>query len=122
MSGSKYRNIRINGSASKKEAKRKLVLEQMERDGKITDLRCQVPFELIPMQREPDTIGPRGGVKKGKVKERAAYYYADFTYYNDKGEYVVEDTKGYRGGEAYSYYVLKRKLMLWRHGIQIKEI
>ena len=122
MAGSKYRNIRINGSASRKEAKRKLYLEKLERDGIITDLKCQVPFELIPMQRKPDVVGPRGGVKKGKVIERAAYYYADFTYYNESGEYVVEDTKGYRGGEAYAYYVLKRKLMLWRYGIQVREI
>ncbi len=122
MRGSKYRNIRTNGSASKKEAKRKLALEQMERDGEITDLRFQVPFELVPEQREPDVMGPRGGKKRGKVKERAAYYYADFCYFDSSGEYVVEDTKGYRGGEAYAYYVLKRKLMLWRYGIRIREI
>ena len=41
---------------------------------------------------------------------------ADFTYY-ENGEYVVEDCKGYRTDT----YKLKKKLMLWVHGIRIKE-
>lgn len=116
MRGSKYRNIRTNGSASKKEAKRKLVLEQMERNGEIEDLQCQVTFELIPVQREPDMVGPRGGIKKGKVIAHSCKYIADFVYKKD-GKMVVEDTKGFRT-EGYG---IKKKLMLWRYGIQIKE-
>ena len=34
------------------------------------------------------------------------------------GEYVVEDTKGVRTKE----YIIKRKLMLYVHGIRIKEV
>jgi len=113
---SKYHNIRVGKSASKREAKRKIALEQMERDGEISDLRCQVPFELIPVQREPDTIGPRGGVRKGKVIAHSCKYVADFVY-TQNGEMVVEDSKGFRT-EGYG---IKKKLMLWRYGIRIKE-
>jgi hypothetical protein len=34
------------------------------------------------------------------------------------GETVVEDTKGFRTKD----YVIKRKLMLWVHGIKIHEV
>ena len=43
-------------------------------------------------------------------------YVADFVY-EDNGDTVVEDTKGMRTKE----YVIKRKLMLYRYGIRIKE-
>jgi hypothetical protein len=64
-----------------------------------------VKFELIPAQRID-----------GKVVERACGYVADFVYM-ENGQQVVEDTKGMRTQE----YRLKRKLMLWVHGIRIKE-
>jgi hypothetical protein len=76
-----------------------------------------VEFELIPAQREPDTVGVRGGVKRGKVIEQAVKYVADFVY-EENGKLIVEDTKGFRTKD----YIIKRKLMLWVHGIQIKEI
>lgn len=117
MTYNKYGNIKTNGSASKREDKRKWELEMLERAGKITDLQCQVPFELIPAQYEPDTIGKRGGVKKGKCIERAVKYVADFVYMKD-GEKIVEDTKGFRTSD----YIVKRKLMLWRYGIRIVEV
>lgn len=56
-------------------------------------------------------------VRAGDV-ERAAVYKADFTYYTDAGEYVVEDAKGYRTPD----YVLKRKLMLYGQGIRVREV
>lgn len=120
MRYSKYRNIRTNGSDSKKEAKRKQELQMMERAGKIQDLQYQVEFELIPTQREPDTVGPKGGIKRGKCIEHACKYVADFVY-TQNGEKVVEDVKGYRDGSAYAIFTIKRKLMLWRYGIRIKE-
>lgn len=113
---SKYGAVKTGGCASKKEAKRKWELELAERAGLITELRCQVPFELIPAQREPDITGPRGGVKKGHCIEKSCVYVADFVYYRD-GQQVVEDCKGYRTKE----YKIKRKLMLWVHGIRIYE-
>ena len=33
----------------------------------------------------------------------------------------VEDVKGYKGDTAYRFFVLKRKLMLYRYGIHVKE-
>ena len=102
-----------------KEYRRYLVLKLMQKEGKITDLQRQVKYILIPAQRELDTIGKRGGVKKGKLIERECAYYADFTYkLADSGTLVVEDTKGVRTTE----YIIKRKMMLYFHGIKIKEI
>lgn len=106
---------------SKKEAHRYSELLLLERAGEITDLKLQEKFVLIPAQREPDTIGARGGRIKGKVIEREVAYYADFYYVQD-GKPVVEDVKGYKGGGAYAVFTIKRKLMLWRYGIRIKEI
>lgn len=114
------RRIEMDGEVfdSAKEYRRFCQLELLERAHKISDLRRQVKYVLIPTQREPDTIGPRGGVKKGKVIESECAYLADFVYVNDKGETIVEDTKGFRTKD----YIIKRKLMLERHGIRIQEI
>ena len=102
---------------SLKEARRYGVLKALEKTGEISGLRRQVEFLLIPEQREPDTIGKRGGVHKGKVIERKVAYYADFVYVRD-GEVVVEDAKGIRTHD----YIIKRKLMLHIHGIRVKEV
>lgn len=102
---------------SKKEARQYAFLKCLENAGEISDLQRQVEFLLIPEQREPDTIGARGGVHRGKLLERKVTYVADFTYMRD-GEYVVEDAKGMKTKD----YTLKRKLMLHIHGIRIKEV
>lgn len=116
----KYRNKKVvrNGITydSKKEADRHAVLRLLERAGKISDLQRQVKFVLLPAQYEPDTVGKRGGVKKGKLIERECSYIADFVY-EENGKKVVEDTKGFRTAD----YKIKRKLMLFMHGIKIKE-
>lgn len=104
---------------SKKEMQRYIELRYMEQAGLISDLRRQVKFVLIPAQREPDTKGKRGGTIKGKLLERECAYIADFTYCDSRtGEKVVEDTKGVRTAE----YIIKRKMMLYFHGIRIKEV
>ena len=102
---------------SKKEGRRYSVLRILEKAGKITNLQRQVKYVLIPAQREPDIVGPKGGRKLGKIIEREVAYIADFVYRED-GRTIVEDTKGFRTKE----YIIKRKLMLWVHGIRIKEI
>jgi hypothetical protein len=86
---------------SKKEFIRWCELRILERSGNISDLKRQVKYELIPKQ----------------AGERACMYVADFVYINSDGNTVVEDTKGVRTDA----YRIKRKLMLWRHGIRIKE-
>ena len=85
---------------SKKEFVRWCDLRLLERAGKISDLKRQVKYELIPKQDG----------------ERACNYVADFVYCQD-GNTVVEDCKGFRT----EGYKIKRKLMLWVHGIKVKE-
>lgn len=109
---SKYRSqkITINGETfdSKKEYRRWQELKLLERAGEISGLDRQVKFELLPVQKNKRT---------GKVIERACSYFADFTYW-EKGRFVVEDAKGFRTPE----YKLKKKMMLYFHGIRIKEV
>lgn len=100
---------------SKKEAKRCNELQVLEASGNIRSLECSVKFELVPAQYK---------VINGKSKclERAVNYIADFTYYED-GRFVVEDVKGYRGNTgAYNVFKLKRKLMLYKYGIEVREV
>lgn len=102
-----------------KEYRRYLDLILLEKEGSIKDLQRQVKYLLIPAQREPDSVGKRGAVKKGKLIEREVAYFADFVYTDTAtGETVVEDTKGMRTTD----YILKRKMMLFFYGIRIKEI
>lgn len=128
---SKYHSRKITKDGitydSAKEYRRHCELLLLERAGVITDLERQVKFVLIPAQYESDTIGKRGGVKKGKLIERECSYIADFVYWENLNPSdptsphwikVVEDTKGFRTKD----YIIKRKLMLYRHGIRIKEV
>lgn len=123
MNMRKYRNKKATADGkvfdSIKERNRYLELVSLQKKGVISDLQLQVRFTLIPTQREPDKIGVRGGKIKGKVIERECAYIADFTYFDNRTkEKVVEDTKGFRTPD----YKLKRKLMLWVHGIRVKEV
>lgn len=102
---------------SKKEARRYGILKALENAGEISDLQRQVEYVLIPEQREPDTVGSRGGIHKGKLIERKVSYIADFVY-KEEGNLVVEDAKGMRLPD----YVIKRKLLLYIHGIRIREV
>lgn len=102
---------------SRKEADRYIELRLLEKAGEISDLRMQVEYELLPAQYGPDRITPRGNHKRGPLLERAVKYKADFVYTNH-GKTVVEDVKGFKTKD----YIIKRKLMLWRHGIRISEV
>lgn len=108
---------------SRKEYQRYMYLKDKEKDGYIKDLQTQVKYILIPVQKEPDQVGKRGGIKKGKVIERECAYFADFVYYDCINDCeVVEDVKGYKAAGAYNLFTIKRKLMLYVHGIRIKEV
>jgi hypothetical protein len=89
---------------SAKEARRYQELKLMMLGGVINGLGCQTMFELIPKQRG----------------ERACVYVADFTYYyaQDPDSVVVEDVKGVKTRE----YIIKRKLLLFVHGIRVREV
>ena len=103
---SKYHNrkVTVDGITfdSVKEASRYQELRMLERAGEITGLVRQQKIELIP---------------KTKLY-RACYYVCDFIYYDKReNKTIYEDVKGVRTKE----YLLKRKLLYWRHGIEIKE-
>lgn len=109
---------------SKKEAARWAELRILEKAGKIEDLRRQVKFVLIPAQYEDSTEvyqrgANKGKPKKGKLIEHEAAYIADFAYRDKETDRtVVEDTKGFKTKD----YILKRKLLLERYKIRIREI
>ena len=108
---SKYGNHKVKMFGiefdSAKEANRWFNLTILEKSGAISDLRRQVKFVLIPTQR-----------KDGRVIERECAYYADFVYVDSEGKTIVEDTKGFRTPE----YIIKRKLMLEKYGIEVNEV
>lgn len=111
---------------SRKEARRYAELRMLLRAGKITDLELQKKYELIPAQYE---YTPRYGKNGKRLKdakrciENSCVYKADFVYFDREiGQLVVEDVKGYKGGQAYSLFTIKRKLMLERYGIKVKEL
>lgn len=79
---------------SKKEAYRCNELHWLLRSGQISDLKIQVPFELIPKQKS----------------ERKCTYKADFVY-TENGQTVVEDVKGVKTKE----YIIKRKLFKYKY-------
>lgn len=110
QNGSKYGNkkVMVNGIQfdSKREARRYLDLKAMEMAGQIQNLQLQVKYLLIPSQKID-----------GKVVEREVTYVADFVY-DQNGKTVVEDSKGHRTKD----YILKRKMLLYSHGIQIREV
>lgn len=108
MNKYKASKVEIDGIKfdSKRESNRYLILKEQENKGEITNLQIHPLYELIPRQ-----------VINGKVVERKCSYEADFSYYRDN-KLVVEDVKGVRTPE----YIIKRKLMLYIHGIQVTEI
>lgn len=110
---------------SKKEAERFQQLSLLQRVGKISNLQRQVPFVLVPAQyEEVKAYTPKQHKEKieKKLVERKVKYVADFVYTNENGEVIVEDVKGYKRSTAYSEYAIKRKLMLFIHGLKVVEI
>ena len=84
---------------SKKESKRAIELEYLERIGKIKDLQKQVQFIL-----QEEYINNEG------KKIRPISYVADFVYEQD-GKKIVEDSKGFRT----EVYLLKKKMFMFRY-------
>ena len=119
----KYGNNKtvVSGIAfdSKREANRYQELLLLERAGAIKNLQKQVKYTLIPSQYEKVWKPQKEVYVRGKCLERECSYIADFVYEDIKtGEIVVEDTKGFKTKD----YIIKRKLMLYTHGIKIKEV
>ena len=95
--------------ASRHEAKRYVELKYMERAGLIKNLQLQRVYTLIGTQKDKD----------GNVLERPVKYIADFVY-TENGKTVVEDVKS--PATRTDVYKLKKKLMLYKFGIEIKEV
>ena len=85
-------------------------LSLLLRAGAIRDLRLQVNFTL-----------QEGYTTAEGERVRPIVYRADFTYYTQAGEYIVEDAKSVATGRDKTYR-LKRKLMLDKFGISVKEV
>ena len=94
---------------SQKEARRYDHLITLARAGQISDLRLQVDFTL--QEAYTDQEGRR---------VRAIRYKADFTYRTQDGRLVVEDVKS--RPTRTKEYLLKRKLLKDRFGIEITEV
>ena len=121
----KYGNkkVSINGRVfdSKREAERFLVLADAERRGIISNLECQPTWELVPHQYATEIVQLKTKTKEvQRLVERKIEYTADFRYVKN-GEVVVEDVKISKYMLP-KEFVLKRKLMLWRHGVRIREV
>ena len=92
----KYNNtVTPDGYHSKREKRRAIELELLLKAGKITDLKHQVPYILLPSF-------PFNGKKYREIK-----YIADFVYFQD-GKIIIEDCKGFKT----ETYRIKKKLLL----------
>ncbi len=96
---------------SKKEHKRYIELKAMQQRGEIFGLEHHTKFELAPKTKLE-------GEKRAKPALR---YFADFTYYNTRGEYIVEDVKSAVTRKLASYRT-KKHLMSTVLGISITEV
>lgn len=109
---SKYRNekVEINGVKydSKKEAKRSAELETQQKLGIISGLERQVKFVLQP------------SFKFAGHTIREIAYVADFVYMENGGK-VVEDVKSPITRKN-PIYKLKKKMMMYVHGIEVREV
>jgi len=110
---SKYRAVRTNGYASKREAKVAADLRLLEKAGNVRLIREQVSFDLLP-------AAPGLGFKQ------PLRYIADFVYDEDTSgdgweshwNRVVADAKGFKT----PVYKLKKRLMLQLLGVEIREL
>ena len=96
---------------SKKEHKRYIELKAMQQRGEIRDLQHHTKFELAPKTKLE-------GEKRAKPALR---YFADFTYYNTRGEYIVEDVKSEATRKKDSYRN-KKHLMKTVLNIDVREV
>ena len=106
---------------SKGEWQRWLVLKEAEREGKIFDLKRQVKFTLIPTQYRDEVVHLKTKDKVvQRVAEREITYTADFVYCKQPEGFglVVEDFKGFPNDR----WPLKKAMMLYFHGIAIREV
>lgn len=122
----KYRNIQTEVFGhkfdSRKEAKHYLLLRALEQKGEISNLRMQVPFELIPAVYKEEVVHLKTKDKvEKKCVQRATHYLADFVYTDKSGNEIVIDVKSPITRKN-AEYRLKKKMMLAFKNIEIKEV
>lgn len=108
---SKYKNKKVeyNGIKfdSQKERNYYIKLKLLEEKGKIKDLKLQVKYELQPK------------FQIGNKTYQKITYKADFSYISiDDNKLHVVDVKGFKTKE----YLLKKKILAYKYGIEIEEI
>lgn len=122
----KYRNIQTEVFGikfdSRKEAYHYLKLREEEQKGHISNLRMQVPYELIPAVYRDVTVHLKTKDKtEKKCIQRATHYLADFVYNDADGNEIVVDVKSPITRKN-AEYRLKKKMMLAFKNIEIKEV
>ena len=90
---SKYKNVKVCGYDSHKEANRGFELELLQKQGEISELSKQTKIDLF-----------------GQNGTKVCYYKADFTYYDKDGAWVIEDVKS-KFTAHFSTFRLKWKLV-----------
>lgn len=114
-SNSKYGSSKVEYKGivfdSKYEFQRFLYLESLQKEGKISQLRRQTKFILIP---KTTSLVPKQLKTKVKyisrVVEMEANYHNDFTYI-ENGKYISEEFKSAMTSKL-ADYILRRKMMV----------
>lgn len=116
MSYSKFRNKKtpVDGItfSSRREAKRYQELKILQQAGEIAELKLQ-PSWTFYVDGNPVLIR-----SQGFPNGRLAKFVADFSYVTKDGEFVVEDSKGFRT----DVFKWKKALMEACHGIVVREV
>lgn len=123
MKQPKYRNHKADFQGlrfdSELERDRYIFLLSKQREGMITNLRRQVPVLLIPKVMKEETVRLKTKTKTvSRVAQREVRYVADFVYDLPSGHTVYEDTKS-RITLMNKEFILKRKMLLAFHGIEL---
>ena len=104
-----------------KEAQYYVYLRDRLKKGEISDLRLQVPFEIVPAVYEDRVVRLKTKEKIEKHRVQAAVHYiADFVYL-ENGKEVVVDVKS-AATKKKDAYILKKKMMRAFLGITITEV
>lgn len=98
-----------------------LYLKQLEREGEVSDIRCHVPYEIIPAVWGERAVQLKTKTKKVRYSiQKATHYEPDFVYVDTKtGKEHVVDVKG-KTAPLTEGFRLKWKLMQAVHGITVE--
>lgn len=121
----KYGNNKIKNAFgtydSELEWSRYVFLSNRQKEGEISDLRRQVEYLLIPAQYGTEIRHLKTKDKEVRILlERPCSYIADFVYERN-GKTIVEDCKGAKAIITETAKI-KKKLLLWVHGIELRYI